>query len=214
MWSWRILETYKQSHFTNGVSCLLRYVFYTFLYSFNLFLCVDLLTIHQNHSFKYLDVTYKLFYLKILIHKCDIQIPIISHLFVVASKPAQRVFKINMLFPTSVLCNEAGQGVLRQKVRNAVNTLNREWNFCSFSVEGTRECKELNIDVKCDHRTGRQTRQTHDDEDGGTYVVDVKVPVQGWVLTFFAFPGFWCKTVIWDVHACSGYSENDVPLLD
>lgn len=95
-----------------------------------------------------------------------------------ASKPAQRVFKISMLFPTSVLCNEAGQGVLRQKVRNAVNALNRDWNFCSFAVEGTRECKELNIDVKCEHRTNRVTRQTNDEEDGGTYVIDVNVPVQ------------------------------------
>lgn len=52
------------------------------------------------------------------------------------SIPAQRVFKIKMNFPTSVLCNEAGQGVLKQKVRNAVNSLNRDWNFCSFSFEG------------------------------------------------------------------------------
>ena len=55
---------------------------------------------------------------------------------IAASKSAQRVFKINMLFPSSVLCNNAGQGVLRQKVRNAVNALNRDWNFCSYSVEG------------------------------------------------------------------------------
>lgn len=41
-----------------------------------------------------------------------------------------------MQFPSSVLCNGAGQGVLRQKVRNAVNSLNRDWNFCSYSVEG------------------------------------------------------------------------------
>lgn len=98
-------------------------------------------------------------------------------LYIVASKPAQRVFKISMLFPSSVLCNEAGQGVLRQRVRNAVNSLNRDWNFCSFSVEGTRECKDLNIDVKCDHRTSRQVRQTKDD-DGGTYVIDASLPVE------------------------------------
>lgn len=28
---------------------------------------------------------------------------------VTASKPAQRVFRIKMLFPSDVLCNEAGQ---------------------------------------------------------------------------------------------------------
>lgn len=53
-----------------------------------------------------------------------------------AAKPAQRVFKVNMLFPTSVLCNEAGQGVLRQKVKAAINMVNRDWNFCSYFVDG------------------------------------------------------------------------------
>lgn len=43
-----------------------------------------------------------------------------------------------MLFPSDVLCNEAGQGVLRQRVKNAVNSLNRDWNFCSYSTEGSR----------------------------------------------------------------------------
>ncbi|EZA50646.1 Sushi, von Willebrand factor type A, EGF and pentraxin domain-containing protein [Ooceraea biroi] len=89
---------------------------------------------------------------------------------------AQRVFRIKMNFPTSVLCNEAGQGVLKQKVRNAVNSLNRDWNFCSYSYEGTRECKDLNIDVQCDHRI-RTTRETSE-EDGGTYVVSAVVPAE------------------------------------
>lgn len=63
-----------------------------------------------------------------------------------------------MLFPSSVLCNEAGQGVLRQKVKMAVNSLNKDWNFCSYSVEGSKECKDLVINVKCDHRS-RTTRE-------------------------------------------------------
>lgn len=41
-----------------------------------------------------------------------------------------------MLFPSSVLCNDAGQAVLRQKVRSAINQLNRDWNFCSYAVDG------------------------------------------------------------------------------
>lgn len=84
-----------------------------------------------------------------------------------------------MLFPTSVLCNEAGQGVLRQRIRNAVNTLNRDWNFCSFSVDGSRECKELDIGVKCDHKESRKTRAAPDDEDkASAYDIDVAVPVK------------------------------------
>lgn len=31
--------------------------------------------------------------------------------------PAQRVFKINMQFPSSVICNAAGQNVLSEKIR-------------------------------------------------------------------------------------------------
>jgi len=70
-----------------------------------------------------------------------------------------------MKFPTSVLCNEAGQGVLRQKVRNAINSLNRDWNLCSYAIKGTRECKDLNIDVKCDHRASRPTRNAEIDKE-------------------------------------------------
>lgn len=55
-----------------------------------------------------------------------------------------------------------------------------------LSFEGTRECKELDINVKCDHRANvRQTRQvsspptaTADD----TYVLDAIIPVEEWVL--------------------------------
>ncbi|GBP19642.1 Fibropellin-1 [Eumeta japonica] len=96
--------------------------------------------------------------------------------------PAQRVFKISMLFPSSVLCNDAGQAVLRQKVRSAINQLNRDWNFCSYAVDGTRECKELDINVKCDHRANvRQTRQvssppTNNAEDA--YALDAIIPVE------------------------------------
>lgn len=88
-----------------------------------------------------------------------------------------------MLFPSDVLCNEAGQGVLRQRVKNAINTLNRDWNFCSYSAEGSRECKDLAIDVNCDHYRGgnnnRVRRQSMSkDDDGGTYVVDALIPVE------------------------------------
>lgn len=76
-----------------------------------------------------------------------------------------------MKFPTSVLCNEAGQGVLRQKVRNAINSLNREWNLCSYSLKGTRECKDLNIEVKCDHRASRPTRDVENNKDNSDLVL-------------------------------------------
>lgn len=97
-----------------------------------------------------------------------------------ASKPAQRVFKIQMHFPSDVLCNEAGQGVLRQRVKNAVNSLNRDWNFCSHSTEGSRECKEIQINVKCDHYRGnnRIKRQSNKNDGSGVYNLEALIPVE------------------------------------
>ncbi|KAJ8875851.1 hypothetical protein PR048_023754 [Dryococelus australis] len=112
----------------------------------------------------------------VLLWKKNKESQLILHGHVAASKPAQRVFRINMMFPTSVLCNSAGQGVLRQKVRTAVNSINRDWNFCSYSVEGTRECKDLNIEVKCDHKS-RPTRST-DEDAGGSYVIQASFPAE------------------------------------
>lgn len=95
------------------------------------------------------------------------------------SKPAQRVFKIQMLFPSDVLCNEAGQGVLRNRVKAAVNSLNRDWNFCSYSAEGSRECKEIQINIKCDHYRGnnRIKRQSRDPERS-VYNLETSIPVE------------------------------------
>lgn len=89
-----------------------------------------------------------------------------------------------MHFPSDVLCNEAGQTVLRQRVKAAVNSLNRDWNFCSYSTEGSRECKELQINVKCDHyravnNANRIKRQADLNKDEtGTYVLDAVIPVE------------------------------------
>lgn len=73
------------------------------------------------------------------------------------------------------------QGVLRQRVRTAINSLNRDWNFCSYSTEGSRECKDIQIDVNCDHYRGGQTnrvRREADEEEGGSYVIDAHIPVE------------------------------------
>lgn len=71
---------------------------------------------------------------------------------------------------------------MRQRVRNAINSLNRDWNFCSYSAEGSRECKDINIDINCDHYRGGQSnrvrREVAEDESGGTYVVDVNIPIE------------------------------------
>lgn len=73
--------------------------------------------------------------------------------------------------------------MLRQRVRNAINALNRDWNFCSYAAEGSRECKDINIGINCDHYRGgngnRIRRQLPENEAAdGTYVIDVAIPVE------------------------------------
>ena len=89
-----------------------------------------------------------------------------------AATPAQRVFKINMQFPTSVICNEAGQGVLSEKIKNALLMLNRNWRICSNSIRGTGSCNDLEVDVKCSKKT-RTRRQIENDD---VYTVEVSFP--------------------------------------
>lgn len=54
-------------------------------------------------------------------------------------------------------------------------TLKKLWLNVLYHL-GTRECKDLAIDVQCDHRT-RQTRDTTE-EDAGTYDVSIEMPVE------------------------------------
>jgi hypothetical protein len=51
-----------------------------------------------------------------------------------------------------------------------------------FGLTGTRECKELDINVKCDHRANvRQTRQVSSPPSApseDTYILDTIIPVE------------------------------------
>ena len=44
--------------------------------------------------------------------------------------------KIKMNFPSSVFCNNAGKNVLDKRIREALQKLNKNWNFCINTVEG------------------------------------------------------------------------------
>ncbi|KAB7498637.1 Fibropellin-1 [Armadillidium nasatum] len=57
--------------------------------------------------------------------------------------PAQRVFKLKMQFPTSVICNAAGENVLKERIRLALNKLNRDWKICTKTNEVTGSCHDL-----------------------------------------------------------------------
>ncbi|XP_043234344.1 uncharacterized protein LOC122387849 [Amphibalanus amphitrite] len=51
------------------------------------------------------------------------------------AEQAQRVVKIKMNFPSSVFCNNAGKNVLDKRIREALQKLNKNWNFCINTVE-------------------------------------------------------------------------------
>ncbi|KAK3869849.1 hypothetical protein Pcinc_024872 [Petrolisthes cinctipes] len=91
---------------------------------------------------------------------------------------AQRVFNINMQFPSSVICNAAGQNVLSERIRHALNKLNANWNFCTHTEASTGMCNGLDVLVDCSRRNrvarqaereGRQAAVESDD------VYDVKI---------------------------------------
>ncbi|KAK7079934.1 Calcium ion binding, partial [Halocaridina rubra] len=88
--------------------------------------------------------------------------------------PAQRVFKINMQFPSSVICNAAGQNVLSEKIRLALNKLNANWNFCTDTASSTGVCNGLNVAVDCSRRN-RIARDALDRTDD-VYNIEVTFP--------------------------------------
>ena len=67
-------------------------------------------------------------------------------------KPAQRIVEVKLQYLNSVLCNEAGQSVLSDKVRQAIQKLNRDWRFCNAKGSPSATCNKLNVNIKCQRR--------------------------------------------------------------
>ncbi|XP_045124302.1 sushi, von Willebrand factor type A, EGF and pentraxin domain-containing protein 1-like isoform X1 [Portunus trituberculatus] len=99
------------------------------------------------------------------------------------STPAQRVFNINMQFPSSVICNAAGQNVLSERIRHALNKLNSRWNFCTDTTASSGKCNGLDVLVDCSRRNRiareaepeRQKRQAAPETDD-VYEVKITFP--------------------------------------
>jgi len=97
---------------------------------------------------------------------------------------AQRVFKINMQFPSSVICNAAGENVLHEKIRMAINKLNTDWNFCTGTTQANSAiCTGLNVNVGCSLREriarsvgSRFVRQAASDNAENVYDVQITFP--------------------------------------
>ena len=67
-------------------------------------------------------------------------------------KPAQRIVEVKLQYLNSVLCNEAGQSVLSDKVRQAIQKLNCDWRFCNAKGSPSATCNKLNVNIKCQRR--------------------------------------------------------------
>ena len=68
------------------------------------------------------------------------------------TQTAQRIVKVKLQYLNSVLCNEAGQSVLSDKVRQAIQKLNRDWRFCNAKGSPSATCNKLNVNIKCQRR--------------------------------------------------------------
>lgn len=68
------------------------------------------------------------------------------------TKPAQKIFKIKLDYLTDVLCNDAGKGVLKERIISALQELNKEWNLSSCNNLKEDECKDLGININCNRR--------------------------------------------------------------
>ncbi|CAG7724478.1 unnamed protein product [Allacma fusca] len=96
------------------------------------------------------------------------------------SRPAQRVFKVKLQFPSSGLCNEAGQGVLKERIKIAITKLNQDWRFCATKSKDGGDCQDLNIGVNC-NRKGRQlthSKKKRQADSDDVYEVEVSFPAQ------------------------------------
>lgn len=97
-----------------------------------------------------------------------------------STKPAQRIVKIKLQYLSSVLCNEAGQSVLSDKVRQAIQKLNRDWRFCNAKGSQSAICNDLNVNIKCQRRHGdlgvKRRRQADVNDD--VYDLEISFPAE------------------------------------
>ena len=80
-----------------------------------------------------------------------------------AAKPAQKIYTIKLQYLASVLCSEAGQGVLKSKIITALQELNKEWRFSACDKISEEECEGLGVNIDC-IKKNRIKRQSDPDE--------------------------------------------------
>lgn len=60
---------------------------------------------------------------------------------------AQRIFRLNINFPSSVVCSDSGKKILSGRAHDSILRVDRSWKICSDNVRGT--CKGMTVSVKC-----------------------------------------------------------------
>ncbi|XP_055948273.1 uncharacterized protein LOC129981454 isoform X2 [Argiope bruennichi] len=86
-----------------------------------------------------------------------------------ARKPAQKIFKIDMNFPSSVVCSESGKKILQSRIESNLLQVNREWRICSDNTPGS--CSGLRVKVNC-----KQAPVKRQLENNELYVVEIEFP--------------------------------------
>ncbi|PAV81132.1 hypothetical protein WR25_22379 isoform C [Diploscapter pachys] len=71
------------------------------------------------------------------------------------SVPATRVVHMSVNYPATNLCNSASKDALKNKLYEALNSVNRKWNLCTLT--DNNGCVGLQVDVKCENEEEDET---------------------------------------------------------
>ncbi|KAG0433549.1 hypothetical protein HPB47_019805, partial [Ixodes persulcatus] len=86
-------------------------------------------------------------------------------------RPAQRIFRLNMNFPSSVVCSDSGKKILHSRILDSLLQVNRNWRICVDQSPGS--CNGIQVKVGC-NKHPRIVRRQLDDND--VYNVEVSFP--------------------------------------
>lgn len=96
---------------------------------------------------------------------------------------AQRIFRLVMNLPTSVVCSDSGKKILTSRAQDSILRVDRSWKICSDTTRGT--CKGLTINVKCmkgqqisNNRIVKRQSNENDEEENkqDVYSLEVSFP--------------------------------------
>jgi len=81
-----------------------------------------------------------------------------------AAKPAQKIYTIKLQYLAKVLCSKQGHGVLKEKIINALEQLNKEWKFSTCDKISENDCDGLGVNIDC-VKKDRVKRQAENDNE-------------------------------------------------